>query len=233
MNLLSLVGPRLDNICQIRRKWYYSSGWKKLQSKHGPSLGQNYNPLSLSFSFFFERIVHVVSTCLHFHAVPTFSHSKLQLTWFHPTSNGVPSASRLQQWPGPWTLKVKEPLQLHEDMSTSKEIQAYSTEHCTEDVRANAKPRCTTSSSSRRIGQRKSLSPARTTCSVLYPGQDPQLGAVCNGGDSEHGNAIPWDIRSQPCEGHARRQVHGSHASHQKQVAKATSASVRVCYSFF
>jgi hypothetical protein len=31
---------------------------------------------------------------------------------------------------------------------------------------------------------------------ALYPGQDPQLGAVCNGGDSEHGNAIPWDIRS-------------------------------------
>lgn len=27
--------------------------------------------------------------------------------------------------------------------------------------------------------------------------------------------------------GHARRQVHGSHASHQQQVAKATSASVR------
>jgi hypothetical protein len=30
MNLLSLVGPRLDNICQIRRKWYYSSGSKKI-----------------------------------------------------------------------------------------------------------------------------------------------------------------------------------------------------------
>jgi len=26
MNLLSLVDPRLDNIYQIRRKWYYSSG---------------------------------------------------------------------------------------------------------------------------------------------------------------------------------------------------------------
>ena len=36
MNLLSLVGPRLDNIYQIRRKWYYLSGWKKLQSKRGP-----------------------------------------------------------------------------------------------------------------------------------------------------------------------------------------------------
>jgi hypothetical protein len=35
MNLLSLVGPRLDNICQIRRKWYYSSSSKNLQSKRG------------------------------------------------------------------------------------------------------------------------------------------------------------------------------------------------------
>jgi hypothetical protein len=35
MNLLSLVGPWLDNICQIRRKWYYSSGWNFLQSKQG------------------------------------------------------------------------------------------------------------------------------------------------------------------------------------------------------
>jgi hypothetical protein len=33
MNLLSLVGPRLDNICQIRRKWYYLSGSLFLQSK--------------------------------------------------------------------------------------------------------------------------------------------------------------------------------------------------------
>jgi hypothetical protein len=38
MNLLSLVGPRLDNICQIRRKWYYSSGLKYLQSKRGLNL---------------------------------------------------------------------------------------------------------------------------------------------------------------------------------------------------
>jgi hypothetical protein len=35
MNLLSLIGPRLDNICQIRRKWYYSSGCKNLQSEQG------------------------------------------------------------------------------------------------------------------------------------------------------------------------------------------------------
>jgi hypothetical protein len=35
MNLLILVGPRLDNICQIWRKWYYSSGWKNFQSKRG------------------------------------------------------------------------------------------------------------------------------------------------------------------------------------------------------
>jgi hypothetical protein len=28
-----IVGPWLDNICQIRRKWYYSSGWNFLQSK--------------------------------------------------------------------------------------------------------------------------------------------------------------------------------------------------------
>jgi hypothetical protein len=33
MNLLSLVGPWLDNIYQIRRKWYYSSWWNFLQSK--------------------------------------------------------------------------------------------------------------------------------------------------------------------------------------------------------
>jgi hypothetical protein len=39
MNLLSLIGPRLDNICRIRQKWYYSSGWKKLQTK--PGLGLN------------------------------------------------------------------------------------------------------------------------------------------------------------------------------------------------
>jgi len=36
MNLLSLVGPRLDNICQIRRKWYYLSGSLFLQSERGP-----------------------------------------------------------------------------------------------------------------------------------------------------------------------------------------------------
>jgi hypothetical protein len=36
MNLLSLVGPRLDNIYQIRRKCYYLSGYNFLQSKHGP-----------------------------------------------------------------------------------------------------------------------------------------------------------------------------------------------------
>jgi hypothetical protein len=36
MNLLSLVSLRLDNICQIRQKWYYSSGSKKfLQTKPG------------------------------------------------------------------------------------------------------------------------------------------------------------------------------------------------------
>ena len=35
MNLLSLVGPRLDNIYQIRRKCYYSSGWNFFQSKQG------------------------------------------------------------------------------------------------------------------------------------------------------------------------------------------------------
>ena len=35
MNLLNLVGLRLDNIYQIRRKWYYSSGWKNFQTKQG------------------------------------------------------------------------------------------------------------------------------------------------------------------------------------------------------
>ena len=43
MNLLSLVGPRLDNIYQIRRKCYYSSGWNFFQSKQGlcwASVGQ-------------------------------------------------------------------------------------------------------------------------------------------------------------------------------------------------
>jgi hypothetical protein len=38
MNLLSLIGPWLDNICQIRQKWYYSSGWNFLQSKRGLGL---------------------------------------------------------------------------------------------------------------------------------------------------------------------------------------------------
>ena len=37
MNLLSLVGPRLDNICQIRQKWYYLLGSLFLQSERGPS----------------------------------------------------------------------------------------------------------------------------------------------------------------------------------------------------
>ena len=37
MNLLNLVGPRLNNIYQIRRKWYYSSGSIFLQSKRAPS----------------------------------------------------------------------------------------------------------------------------------------------------------------------------------------------------
>ena len=44
MNLLSLVGPRLDNICQIRRKWYYLSSSKNLQSEQGlisPSIFSN------------------------------------------------------------------------------------------------------------------------------------------------------------------------------------------------
>jgi len=35
MNLLSLVGPRLNNIYQIRRKWYYSSDSKNLQNEPG------------------------------------------------------------------------------------------------------------------------------------------------------------------------------------------------------
>jgi hypothetical protein len=36
MNLLNLVGPRLDNIYQIRRKWYYLSGSFFFQFKRGP-----------------------------------------------------------------------------------------------------------------------------------------------------------------------------------------------------
>ena len=35
MNLLNLVGQRLDNIYQIRRKCYYLSGWNYLRSKQG------------------------------------------------------------------------------------------------------------------------------------------------------------------------------------------------------
>ena len=50
MNLLSIVGPRLDNICQIKRKWYYSSGWKKFQSKRGPG---NITPISTGYAFEF------------------------------------------------------------------------------------------------------------------------------------------------------------------------------------
>jgi hypothetical protein len=42
MNLLSLVGPRLDNIYQIRRKWYYLSSSKNLQTKQAPI--SNYVP---------------------------------------------------------------------------------------------------------------------------------------------------------------------------------------------
>jgi hypothetical protein len=38
MNLLSLVGPRLNNIYQIRRKRYYLSGLLFLPSKRGPSV---------------------------------------------------------------------------------------------------------------------------------------------------------------------------------------------------
>ena len=43
MNLLSLVGPRLDNIYQIRRKCYYSSGWNFFQSKQGLSMFSRYS----------------------------------------------------------------------------------------------------------------------------------------------------------------------------------------------
>jgi hypothetical protein len=39
MNLLSLVGPWLDNICQIRRKWYYLSvSIFFFRSEQGPNL---------------------------------------------------------------------------------------------------------------------------------------------------------------------------------------------------
>ena len=43
MNLLSLVGPRLDNIYQIRRKCYYSSGWNFFQSKQGLIYSDEFN----------------------------------------------------------------------------------------------------------------------------------------------------------------------------------------------
>jgi hypothetical protein len=44
MNLLSLVGSRLYNIYQIRRKSYYSSDSKYLQSKRGLNL-YDYSPI--------------------------------------------------------------------------------------------------------------------------------------------------------------------------------------------
>jgi hypothetical protein len=36
MNLLSLIGLRLNNICQIKRKWYYSSGWNFFNLNEAP-----------------------------------------------------------------------------------------------------------------------------------------------------------------------------------------------------
>jgi hypothetical protein len=57
MNLLSLVGPRLDNIYQIRRKWYYSSGWKNFQSKRGPDVDL--------FQMHGLPRRHITSPCMH------------------------------------------------------------------------------------------------------------------------------------------------------------------------
>ena len=52
MNLLSLVGPRLNNICQIRRKWYYSSNSKNLQSERAQEAD-----FGLSCPFLLSKVV--------------------------------------------------------------------------------------------------------------------------------------------------------------------------------
>ena len=62
MNLLSLVGLRLDNIYQIRRKCYYSSSWNFFQSKQGLSLASGLyvqRPEANSKRFFQESLFHV------------------------------------------------------------------------------------------------------------------------------------------------------------------------------
>jgi hypothetical protein len=72
MNPLSLVGPWLDNIYQIRRKWYYSSGWNFLRSKQGPDLifnSKDLNHLRQQNSHICRRI-HQILLVLLFLAVP-------------------------------------------------------------------------------------------------------------------------------------------------------------------
>ena len=61
MNLLSLVDSRLDNIYQIRRKWYYLSGSIFLQSERG--LSQT-GASSMSPECWPDRISETMCACL-------------------------------------------------------------------------------------------------------------------------------------------------------------------------
>jgi hypothetical protein len=49
MNLLSLVSPWLDNICQIRRKWYYLSVWNFFNLNEASVVHATTAPICLSF----------------------------------------------------------------------------------------------------------------------------------------------------------------------------------------
>jgi hypothetical protein len=75
MNLLILVGPRLDNICQIRRKWYYIHGdeiFFNLNLALCHNRGKNPSPLRglctvhyCSWRDAFSRPATALSTCPH------------------------------------------------------------------------------------------------------------------------------------------------------------------------
>ena len=121
MNLLSLVGPRLDNIYQIRRKCYYSSGWNFFQSKQG--LGESKAPRAKAESErcslrAFAQSYAVIQRDLQWLAVPN------QLISFHISrtraSVSRPAESRNSQFAVTSTKKASKP------RSSSKGKKKYS-----------------------------------------------------------------------------------------------------------
>jgi len=59
MNLLSLVTPCLDNVCQIKTKYYSTKKQKILRTKQGLSEkkgGKRVMPMTLAFSSVYARV---------------------------------------------------------------------------------------------------------------------------------------------------------------------------------